>query len=205
LNSIIRSISPKGLYWSVPTDKKTIYLTFDDGPTRELTLSILKILREFEAKATFFCVGANIEKHNDLFEEIKLRGHALGNHTYHHVKGWKTPAKVYLEDITKCDNLVDSGLFRPPYGKITFRQIRMVRKDYRIIMWNVLTRDYDQRIDFKDCLIRSIQQTSPGSIIVFHDNIKASRNMLYTLPRYLEHLKKQEFVFDRLSSELFHY
>jgi len=203
LNPFVKAIAPRGLYWSVPADKKKIYLTFDDGPTPELTQSILKILREFEAKATFFCVGNNASDHPEIFKDIKLRGHSVGNHTHHHLKGWKTPIKEYLDDIEMCGSFVDSSLFRPPYGKITPLQIKRLRDRYRIIMWNVLSRDFDQRIGFRECLNRCKKATRPGAIVVFHDNVKASGNMLYTLPRYLEYFVNQGYDFDPLTADLF--
>lgn len=197
----LQNFSPKGLYWKVPVTEKAIYLTFDDSPTVSLTHEILSILGNYGAKATFFCVGEAAENLPGVMSDILSAGHATGNHTYHHLNGWKTGRARYLSDVSNCDAVIGSPLFRPPYGKMKLSQYRRLRKYYKIIMWDVLTRDYDSRVSKEDCLDRAIRLTRPGSIVVFHDNLKAAENMLYVLPRYLEHFMEKGYIFDFLDAD----
>ena len=190
------------LVWKQSSQEKVIYLTFDDGPIPEVTHWVLKTLDEFEAKATFFCVGENIHKHPDIFKEVIKRGHSVGNHTYHHLNGWKTDATEYLKDFLKCEEELqefDRGgrLFRPPYGKITARQIRQL-SSREIIMWDVLSGDFSKKLSPETVLTKSIKYSKPGSIIVFHDSLKALRNLQYALPRYLDHFQSKGFTFKPL-------
>ncbi|MCB2208345.1 MAG: polysaccharide deacetylase family protein [Bacteroidetes bacterium] len=185
-----------GLTWKMPSGTKSIFLTFDDGPHPEITPKVLNILEAYDAKATFFCVGENAVKYTDTYREILKHGHRTGNHTFHHLKGWNTPSKTYLHDTLECSKQVKSVLFRPPYGKITPLQIKALKKEgFSIIMWSVLTRDYKRSADPKKLLRNAIKRTQPGSIIVFHDSKKADHNLMYILPRFLEHFSKKGYLF----------
>ncbi len=190
------------LTWRIPTREKIIYLTFDDGPIPETTPKILKILDDYNAKATFFCVGENVEKHPDLFMEVKNKLHAVGNHTYNHLKGWSTPNFVYFRNVEKADALIHSSLFRAPYGKITRAQQSTLTKKYNIVMWDVLTGDYDSRISPEQCLQNALNYTREGSVIVFHDSIKAKKNMLFALPKVLEHYSNLGYKFKAITTEV---
>ena len=192
--------------WDMPSTYKTIYLTFDDGPTPEITHWTLDVLKQYNAKATFFCIGKNIKTHPDIFQDILNEGHAIGNHTNNHVKGWRTSTKNYLANIDKAQNIINSevkshqsqivNLFRPPYGQIRPKQGKaLLQLNYSIVMWNVLSFDWDNTISNKTCLDNVIDNTSDGSIVVFHDSIKASNNMMYALPKTLEHFSKKGYVF----------
>ena len=193
LTGIFTYVLPSSLVWQVKTDEKEVYLTFDDGPIPELTEEILDILGKFGAKATFFCVGENVKKYSEIYAKILEQGHAAGNHTHHHLKGWTTNFAEYMDDITEAAKFIGSGLFRPPYGLMTCRQAKALSKDYQVIMWSVLTRDYDPAVTKEECLQTALQGIKPGAIIVFHDNIKAREKVLYALPRLLEHLDKEGY------------
>lgn len=196
------------LVWRIPTREKIIFLTFDDGPVPGPTEFVLEILKKFGARATFFCIGDNIRKHPAVFTQVVEAGHSIGNHTFNHLKGWNYSTKDYLANIELCadqiisgykpQSTVDGQLFRPPYGRITRNQIRSLKESYKIIMWDVLTQDYFQSMSPERCLNGSIKATRPGSIVVFHDSLKAERNLTYTLPRYLDHFSNQGFVFSAL-------
>ncbi|MFN8336285.1 MAG: polysaccharide deacetylase family protein [Cyclobacteriaceae bacterium] len=194
------------LTWHIPTNEKQLYLTFDDGPIPGPTHLVLENLNKHNIKATFFCIGDNVRKHPDVFRKVVDQGHTIGNHTFNHVKGWKTSLKDYVNNTTQCDAIfksmnVESGtskLFRPPYGRITRAQIKAL-SDYKIVMWDVLTHDYDQSKSPETCLNNSIRATRPGSIIVFHDSLKAERNMTYALPRYIDHFLSKGYTFNVLS------
>ena len=192
--------------WDVQTNTKDLYLTFDDGPTPEITNWTLDILKQYNAKATFFCIGANIEKHPDIFQNIIKDGHAIGNHTQHHVKGWKTKTKAYIAEVLEAEKQIELQqfksplLFRPPYGQIKPKQgKKLMALDYKIIMWDVLSFDWQKEISEDDCLNNVISKSKEGSIIVFHDSVKASKNMMYALPKVLEHFSKAGFEFKSLS------
>ncbi len=185
-----------GLTWKILSKTKRLYLTFDDGPHPEITPKVLNILEAYDAKATFFCVGENVNKYKDTYHEILNCGHQTGNHTYHHLNGWKTTTKEYIKDISMCSEQLDSKLFRPPHGKITPRQINMLKKQgFSIVMWSVLTRDYKTNVNKKNLLKKAIKRTQPGSIIVFHDSEKAADNLLYILPPFLEHFANEGYSF----------
>lgn len=183
------------LVWNIPNEEKNIYLTFDDGPIPETTPIVLDTLDEFGVKATFFCVGENVAKYPDLFQEIRRRGHTVGNHTYNHLNGWKTETAAYIENIERANQLINASLFRPPYGKITQHQKSQVMKQFKIVMWDVLSRDYDLSISREECLNNVLTFTKPGSVIVFHDSIKARRNMTYVVPRAIETLLHNGYHF----------
>mgnify|MGYP000438616470 CR=1 FL=1 len=191
--------------WDLPNTQNKIYLTFDDGPTPEITEWVLEELKKHNVKATFFCIGNNIQKHPELFQKVINEGHVIGNHTYDHMNGWKTETKTYLENISLCDKQIQkssienlqSKIFRPPYGKIKTAQAKIVRRlGYKIIMWDVLSADFDQTITPEKCLENVISNVKSGSVIVFHDSIKASHNLKYALPETLNFLKEKGFLFD---------
>lgn len=187
------------LMWRVPTKEKIIYLTFDDGPVSGPTEFVLDVLEKKNTRATFFCIGDNVLKNPAVFKRIKESPHRIGNHTFNHLKGWNYPTKDYTDNAKKCTEVIGEGhrLFRPPYGRITRSQIRAL-PDYTIVMWDVLTHDYLASLSEEQCLKGSIRATRPGSIVVFHDSYKAERNMMYALPRYIDHFLNQGFVFKSL-------
>lgn len=205
-----RFLFPSGVIWSITrvtdirsngiANEKRIYLTFDDGPVPEVTPLVLDILREYNAKATFFCIGDNVVKHPEVFNAITRDGHSVGNHTYNHLNGYKTPDADYFANIKKCSNLTASTLFRPPYGRIKRSQARQLVKTYDIIMWSVLTGDYNQNLSKEKVLDNAISNSRSGSIVVFHDSIKASNNMLYALPKFLEYYSNKGYIFESLKS-----
>jgi len=195
---LLKKIFPNQV-WSLPAQEKKLYLTFDDGPTPGITEWVLDELKNYKAKASFFLVGKNIEQHPDIVKRIRKEGHAVGNHTYNHVNGWQTATSSYIKNSLKCGELVDTNLFRPPYGRITQMQTRIMNNRYKIIMWDVLSGDFDHSIS-KDKVVKNVlSNTAPGSIIVFHDSIKAQARMQYALPRVLEHYSEQGFKFEKLS------
>ncbi|MBC2843521.1 polysaccharide deacetylase family protein [Winogradskyella flava] len=202
--------------WSINTDKKELYLTFDDGPTPEITDWVLHVLAEYNAKATFFCIGKNIESNVDIFQNILSQGHAVGNHTYDHLKGWKSKTKGYVGNTELTDSVItfqiqnshfaesydlnSSKLFRPPYGKFKTKQSKKLQElGYKIILWDVLSYDWDKSVSEEQCLSNVISAAKEGSIIVFHDSVKASKNLKYTLPKILEYYKKKGYVFMTLA------
>lgn len=191
------------LIWTVPVKTKTIYLTFDDGPVPDLTEFILETLAQFEAKATFFCVGDNLVKYPHIAKKAIARGHVLGNHTFNHLNGWKTDPKEYIANIEKCDAQLtqlgqDRKLLRPPYGRISRKQIKLLRNTHKIVMWDVLSGDFSSKITRDRCLHESIRATQKGSVVLFHDNVKAEDNMKFTLTRYLEHFRDKGYQFSSL-------
>ena len=198
LTGIFTYVLPSSLVWQVKTSEKTVYLTFDDGPIPELTGDILDILAKYDAKATFFCVGENVLRYPQIYAKIIEQGHSTGNHTHRHLKGWTTNNAEYLDDVDEAANYIDSSLFRPPYGLMTYRQAKTLIKDYQVIMWSVLTKDYDPSVSGEECLETAIQGVRPGAIIVFHDNIKAREKVLYALPRLLEYLEKEGYSSEKL-------
>lgn len=195
------------LTFRIKTGEKKIYLTFDDGPSPETTPWVLDELKKSEASATFFCVGAQVEKHPEIFNEIVEQGHAVGNHTMHHLNGWKSSVSDYLVDVKQCEDVLlresriknqESSLFRPPYGKLTPAQYSVLKKNYNLVMWDVLTRDFDSGISPDKCLHRVITKSKRGSIVVFHDSVKAEKKLWYVLPRVLEYFSERNFSFDSL-------
>lgn len=191
----------KSLIWKLPNTENRLFLTFDDGPIPHLTMEILKILSDFEVKASFFCVGENIQKHPELYERIIADGHEIGNHSYNHLSGWKTPVPLYVENVEKAAAVIPSKLFRPPYGQIKYDQIKLLKSQYQIIMWSILSGDFDPKLSPEECLFNVLQSKS-GDIVVFHDNIKAKEKVLFALPRFLDHFLKKGFQFTRLSEQL---
>lgn len=189
--------------WKKSKNNKTIYLTFDDGPTPIVTSWVLEILKQYNAKATFFCIGNNIKKHPELFTKIINDNHKVANHTYYHEKGWKTKNQDYLNSIIKTEKLIckmdsnyKSKLFRPPYGQIRKSQGQaLMEMGYKIIMWSVLTQDWKSSISNEYCFKKTIESINNGSIIVFHDSLKAEEKLKYLLPRVLEHFSGKGFKF----------
>ncbi|RXR20591.1 polysaccharide deacetylase family protein [Flavobacterium amnicola] len=191
--------------WSIPNSKNNIYLTFDDGPTPEITEWVLDLLKQNEIKATFFCIGKNIEQNPELFKNLLQEGHVIGNHTFNHVNGWKTSTENYLKNAAECEgeisklNTEKSLLFRPPYGKIKPSQSKKIRDlGFKIIMWDILTADFDASISPEKCFENATKKVESGSIIVFHDSKKAFENMKHALPKAIEYYKRKGFTFETL-------
>lgn len=255
ISALGRVIYPS-LLWNLPNKTKTIYLTFDDGPIPEVTPWVLSLLKKYNAKATFFCIGDNIAKHPEIFKQILAEGHSVGNHSFNHLNGWKTSSQDYVENVLLADKQIlkssrkygsqgkeehlcgngkevnreailqtrwssitnkieeasinphlppgnsrtlGSQLFRPPYGKIGPVQIKKLqRKGYKIVMWDVLSEDYNRQLSAEVCFKNVINQAKPGSIIVFHDSLKASANLKEVLPKVLKYYKKESFEFKGL-------
>ncbi|MEM1220335.1 MAG: polysaccharide deacetylase family protein [Bacteroidota bacterium] len=187
--------------WRMPTSEKRLFLTFDDGPIPEVTPWVLEQLNAFNAKASFFCVGDNIAKHPDIFQQVLDAGHTVGNHTYNHLNGWSSDNIPYFHNIRKCAQHLDSGLFRPPYGRLKPRQAQFLQRHYEIIMWDVLSGDFDPKIDAETCLQNVIQNTQAGSIIVFHDSLKAADKLRKVLPKVLQHYSDLGYRFEALQPE----
>ncbi|GGG94495.1 polysaccharide deacetylase [Parapedobacter pyrenivorans] len=183
------------LTWHGNRSKKHIFLTFDDGPIPDVTPFVINTLKNYDIQATFFCVGENIKKHPDLFACLLKNGHRIGNHTYNHLNGWKTPDSIYLQNIDRCQQLTQTNLFRPPYGRGTRSQYKYLQKNYDIIMWDVLSGDFDTKISPEKCLRNVITHTRNGSIVVFHDNVKATPRIHYALPRAIEHWLAEGYEF----------
>nr|WP_036827596.1 polysaccharide deacetylase family protein [Polaribacter sp. Hel1_85] len=197
--------------WRFSSKKKEIFLTFDDGPTPEITEFVLSELKKNNAKATFFCIGKNMKNHPEIFSKIISDGHSIGNHTQNHLKGWKSDNTKYIENVLECENVISSEveksqnsklknqnlkLFRPPYGKIKKAQAKeLLKNDYKIIMWDVLSADFDTTISGEKCLQNVLKNTKEGSIIVFHDSVKAAERMKYALPNVLKEFSEKGFVF----------
>lgn len=189
------------LLWNKSRTEKVIYLTFDDGPIPNVTDFVLKTLKVFNAKATFFCIGDNIVKHPEVFERVKNDGHAIGNHTFNHLKGWKTDNETYLQNTIKCQELTQTNLFRPPYGRIKKSQISNLKSqipELQIVMWDVLSGDFDINLTPEKCYQNVIKHTENGSIIVFHDSLKAFDRLSYTLPKVLAYFTEKGFTFSTL-------
>lgn len=187
--------------WKVPSNEKVIYLTFDDGPIPEVTPWVLKTLKNFKAKATFFCVGQNVKKFPETFQDILAHGHSVGNHTYNHLNGWATDNIPYFHNIRHCANLVKSSLFRPPYGRLMPKQAQFLQRHYRIIMWDVLSGDFDPKITQEQCLNNVKIKTKPGSIVVFHDSLKSFDKLQFVLPKVLQYYTEKGYRFEALQSE----
>jgi peptidoglycan-N-acetylglucosamine deacetylase len=201
-NFLMRALYPN-FVWRKSSDEKKIYLTFDDGPISGITEFVLETLEKYEAKATFFCIGDNISKHPKIFQKILNNGHSVGNHTFNHLRGWATENVTYLENVVKCKTEIqrnehDTKLFRPPYGRIKRKQANALLPDYEIVMWDVLSGDFSQNLSPEAVLKKTIEHTEAGSIVLFHDSIKANERMSYALPRFLEHFSIQGFQFSKL-------
>lgn len=186
---------PRSLIWKMPPEKHpAVYLTFDDGPHSEATVFALDCLKQAAAKATFFCIGKNIHAHPELYNRILAEGHVTGNHTYHHLNGWKTVNHIYYKNILEAGKLIENRIFRPPYGRIKISQSRKLtqaRHPWQIYMWDVLSGDFDTKISPQDCLENVIRHIEPGSIVVFHDSEKAFPRMRFALPEVLSYCRRQ--------------
>ncbi len=198
----IRMFQPKGLIWDIKTTAKEIYLTFDDGPIPEITPWVIDLLKTYNIKATFFCVGENVEKYPDIFNLLIENEHAIGNHTYHHVNLNAIAPEIYLEEVRKCDDLVKSTLFRPPHGNISKLTAKILRQTYNIVMWSVIAADFDKKISKEKCLHIATKNIYPGCIITFHDSLKAQENMQYALPRFIAFALKEGYTFKKLPETL---
>lgn len=187
-----------GLTWQKNRAEKVLYLTFDDGPIPDVTPFILQILAKFNAKATFFCIGDNVKKHPEIFEQVKAGGHAIGNHTFNHLRGWNTADEVYLQNTRQCQELVKSKLFRPPYGRAKKSQLAVLQNQYEVIMWDVLSGDFDPDLSPQKCYQNVVDKSGNGSIIVFHDSLKAFSRTRYALPKALKYWQKQGYQFKTL-------
>jgi peptidoglycan/xylan/chitin deacetylase (PgdA/CDA1 family) len=189
----------KDLLWHMPATEREVYFTFDDGPTLGVTEAALDLLKRYNAKATFFCLGKNVEAHPELFSRMLSEGHAVGNHTYDHPEGWKTAQIAYLRNIIRAKKSIDSTLFRPPYGRITPAQVNALKNRFRLVMWDVLSADFDTANSPEKCYENVVNNVTPGSIVVFHDSVKARANMLFSLERSLDHLSREGYIFRALS------
>ncbi|MCB0706020.1 MAG: polysaccharide deacetylase family protein [Saprospiraceae bacterium] len=195
---LIQNLFPNFI-WKMPTAEKILHLTFDDGPIPEQTPWVLDQLAAFDAKATFFCVGDNIRKNPEIFERIMEEGHQVGNHTFHHLNGWSSDNIPYYHDVRHCAKQVKTDLFRPPYGKLKPRQAQFLQRHYHIVMWDVLSGDFDPRLSKEQCLENVISNAQNGSIIVFHDSIKAGEKMQFALLETLQHFTDLGYRFESIA------
>ena len=193
------------LIWSISQSEKIVYLTFDDGPIPDVTTWVLDLLKEKNIKASFFCIGDNIRKYPKIFSRIIEEGHTVGNHTFNHINGWKNSSELYTQNISKCNNEIEKHvklerkLFRPPYGRITPKQIKILKqKGYDIIMWELLSCDYNKHLSAQECYNNATKRVRPGSIIVFHDSLKAQKNLRKALPKTIDRLLEKGYRFSTL-------
>jgi peptidoglycan/xylan/chitin deacetylase (PgdA/CDA1 family) len=199
--TFIQSLFPDYI-WRLTTSERVLYLTFDDGPIPVVTEWVLDQLSYYDAKATFFCVGENVQHHANVYQRILSEGHAVGNHTYNHKNGWRTDKMQYLDNIAQCAKQVKSQLFRPPYGRLKTNQAKQIKQEYKVVMWDVLTGDFDPRIDAEKCYQNILKNTKPGSILVFHDSLKAEATLTKVLPRVLKHYCDLGYGFSSISSKI---
>jgi peptidoglycan/xylan/chitin deacetylase (PgdA/CDA1 family) len=192
---IVKKILRSDFVWEVKTNEKALWLTFDDGPEPTVTPWVLAELKKYNAKATFFCLGKNVESNPEIFQNILNDGHSVGNHTYNHMKGWHSHTGAYIRDIEKCSELVKTSLFRPPYGKIKPSQFRRLKKNYQVVMWSLLSGDFDIKLEKEKCLDMVLKNTKAGNIIVFHDSLKAKEKLMFVLPELLKYYSEQGFSF----------
>lgn len=196
--SWVKFIYPS-LVWRQPTNEQSLYLTFDDGPHPNITPLVLDKLKEYNAKATFFCIGDRVKRYPELTQRILEEGHAIGNHTQHHLNGWSIADDAYIQDVENAAELISSKLFRPPYGRIRRSQIKqLLDKGFKIIMWSVLSADYDSSLNKEQCAQRVLKHISKGNIVLFHDSEKAEERMLYALERLLAIATDSGFVFKKI-------
>lgn len=202
----VQRLYPERL-WAFSREEQSVYLTFDDGPIPEVTPWVLDELKKHNAKATFFCIGENVQKHSEVFTRIIDEGHSVGNHTFNHLKGTNTETSEYIENVLKCEDIINSEfriqnselLFRPPYGKITSKQARVLqKKGYTIVMWSIISYDYDANVSQEKCLQNVLKNIKPGSIIVFHDSLKAEKNLRFLLPKVLEIIKEDGYLVESI-------
>lgn len=193
MNKLLEILYPS-LIWKINSLKNKIYITFDDGPTPKVTQEILDILDKYNAKATFFCLGENIKANYDIYTDILKRGHSVGNHGYKHLNGWLSDNRTYINNVFKTSQTTPSGLFRPPYGRIKRKQIQVLRNDFDIIMWSHSSNDYKTNYTPDKCFKRVTKNLTKGSIILFHDTVKAEKNVIQTLPILLEYIKNNNLT-----------
>lgn len=196
----LRALYP-GLTWRMPREEKTLYLTFDDGPHETATPFVLDQLAHYQAKASFFCIGKNVQAHPDIYQRIQQEGHAVGNHTHNHLNGWKTDDAAYLADIEQAGKYINSRLFRPPYGRMRrsqWQQLKQQQPGMQAIMWDVLSADFDTRLTGEACAAYVLYHAAPGSIVLFHDSAKAWDRMHLALPKVLDHFSKAGWTFKAL-------
>lgn len=194
----LRKLYHPDVTWKIPTDRKEIFLTFDDGPHPTITPFVLKCLKQYNAKATFFCIGKNVQQYPDVYQQIIDEGHAVGNHTHNHLNGWKTGDIIYLKNVVLAREIIDSRLFRPPYGRIARSQVKELSPVFKIIMWDVLSGDFDTTLSPQACFDNVANNTSAGSIVVFHDSEKAFPRLEYALPRSLAFFKENGYAMKAL-------
>lgn len=190
----IRWLYPRAC-WRMSASKQAVYLTFDDGPIPEITPWVLDVLDKYHIKATFFMVGDNVRKYPDEFKMVVKRGHRIGNHTYNHLQGIKVNAKRYMANIEKSERYLTTDLFRPPHGLMRLSQYRALQEHYRVIMWDLVTRDYDSKLTGEQVLDKVKRYVRPGSIITFHDSVRSINNLRYALPRAIEWLLSEGYEF----------
>lgn len=198
---LLKKLYPQ-LTWDIKPAGRCIYLTFDDGPIPIVTPFVLNILKQYNAKATFFCIGDNVNKHPDVFAQVKADGHTIGNHTYNHLNGWRSDDKTYFDNFLKADYILQTNLFRPPYGRIKKSQIKLLqdaRPNLKIIMWDILTGDFDIDLKPEDCLKNVLKHTQSGDIVVFHDSLKARERLEYMLPRAMKVWSEKGYSFNPLT------
>ena len=188
--------------WQMPSNEKALYLTFDDGPHPTITPLVLDLLAEYQAKATFFCIGDRVKRYPEIMERILAEGHSIGNHTQHHVNGWNSSVSAYAQEVRQASYLIPSKLFRPPYGRIKRKQANLLENEgYKIIMWTILTADYDQSLNKEECAIRVVSHIDNGYIYLFHDSEKGEEKVMYTLPELLKQASAKGFLFKRIDEE----
>lgn len=192
---LISKVFYRNLIWELPDRANQVYLTFDDGPNPDLTPEVIKILDDYKIKATFFCVGENVKSFPDTYKLILSNGHLTGNHTYNHLNGWKTDTNEFINNVNLASKHINSKLFRPPYGRIKRSQLRKLQKEFEIIMWSVLSGDFDKNVSKDKCYQNVIKNTKPGSIIVFHDSHKAMDKVYYALPKTIDYLLEKNYSF----------
>lgn len=188
----------KDICWKVSDSEQNVYLTFDDGPHPVVTPMVLDILLEYNMKACFFCIGKQVELYPDIFNRILTEGHIVGNHSYSHRSGWKIPVNEYVEDVHQASKVIRSNLFRPPFGRITPFQFKVLKGQYKIIMWDILSKDYDDTLSNDEVITNATNEVSPGSIIVMHDNDKTETRMETILPAIIRILKEKGWNFKLL-------
>jgi peptidoglycan/xylan/chitin deacetylase (PgdA/CDA1 family) len=192
----------KQAVWNIPNNDRKIFLTFDDGPTLSITNQTLDILLKHQVKATFFCLGKQVEKYPEIFQRIIDEGHAVGNHSYSHLKGWTTNNQQYLEDVQKGDAIIKSNLFRPPYGKIKRSQVNALSSETKIILWDVLPGDFSRKTDVEQIVSNTLNSVESGSIIVLHDNLDCGKKILQALPDIIKKLKEKHYFFSPISEKI---
>jgi peptidoglycan/xylan/chitin deacetylase (PgdA/CDA1 family) len=196
----LRKLYAPGLTWKIQTKRNELFLTFDDGPHPTITPFVLQCLKKYNAKATFFCIGNNVKQYPDVYQQILDEGHSVGNHTNNHLNGWKTGDIIYLKNIILAGQLIESNLFRPPYGRISKSQVKELSPVFDIIMWDVLSGDFDLKLSPQKCLKNVVNNASKGSVIVFHDSEKAFLRLEYVLPKALEYFSQQGYLMESIKS-----